>query len=383
MVLALSGGAMPATADDSVLPSSPKRFPELLPFVERNELAGAVALVANKDAILVEEAIGFADIDRKKPMQIDSIFWIASQSKPITAAAVMILVDEGKIQLDDPVEKYLPEFAHVLVSIEKDAAHQLLQPPNVKPTIRNLLNHTSGLPFKSNLEEPTLDLFPLRARVLSYAMTPLDFEPNTRYQYSNAGINTAARIIEVVSGKKFEDFLDQRLFQPLEMRDTTFWPSDEQTARIAHAYRPGPENQGLVETKIEQLFYPLTNRIERFPMPAGGLFATAQDLTHFYQMLLRQGEWRGKRVLSESAVHELTKRQTPIEMKESYGLGFSCGGSTFGHGGAYSTNTIADFDRDEILVWLVQHAGFPGKGGEAQQVFQQSARLFESQRDRK
>jgi CubicO group peptidase (beta-lactamase class C family) len=129
----------------------------------------------------------------KKPMQSDSLFWIASQSKPITAAVVMILVDEGKVRLDDPVEKYLPEFRGQMVVAEKDGEHVLLRRPKHPITVRNVLSHTSGLPFKSGIEEPTLDLYPLAARVRSYAMTPLDFEPDSKYQYSNEGINTAAR----------------------------------------------------------------------------------------------------------------------------------------------------------------------------------------------
>jgi CubicO group peptidase (beta-lactamase class C family) len=203
------------------------------PFVDRHELAGAVMLVADKDKVLAAEAVGWADIAAQKPMQTDSMFWIASQSKPVTAAALMMLVDEGKVNVDDPVEDYLSEFQGQMVAVEKDADHVLLRRPSHPITVRNVLSHTSGLPFKSALEEPTLDLFPLVARVRSYAMTPLEYEPDSKYQYSNAGINTAARIIEVATGTPFEQFLDERLFQPLGMKDTTFWPSEEQVARIA------------------------------------------------------------------------------------------------------------------------------------------------------
>ena len=213
-------------------------------FVDRQELAGAVMLVADKDKVLAVEAVGWADIAAQKPMQADSLFWIASQSKPITAAALMMLVDEGKVNVDGPVENYLPEFQGQMVVVEKDADQVLLRRPKHPITVKNMLSHTSGLPFKSALEEPTLDLFPLAARVRSYAMTPLEFEPDSKYQYSNAGINTAARIIEVVAGMSFERFLDERLFQPLGMKDTTFWPSEEQVARIAKSYKPGPATRG-------------------------------------------------------------------------------------------------------------------------------------------
>lgn len=343
------------------------------PFVDREELAGAVMLVATRDRVLTVEAVGFRDVAPKQPMPKDALFWIASQSKPITAAAVMLLVDEGKVRLDDPVEKYLPEFKGQMVVAEKDAEHLLLKKPGHPITVREVLNHTSGLPFKSGLEEPTLDLFPLSARVRSYGMTPLDFEPGTRYQYSNAGINTAARVIEVVTGTPFEKFLDERLFQPLGMKDTTFWPNESQVARLAKAYKVGPEKRGLEETTISQLYYPLTDDRQRFPMPAGGLFSTAQDVVRFYQMLLNHGELDGTRYLSENAVKELTTRQTPAELGQSYGLGFATTETTFGHGGAYSTNTTADRKTGLITVWLVQHASFPGEGAKAQQVFRRAA----------
>lgn len=345
----------------------------ILPFVEKNELAGAVMLVATKDQVLTAEAVGWADIDGKKPMATDSLFWIASQSKPITGAALMILVDEGKVKLDDPVEKFLPEFRGQMVEVEKDADHKLLRKPKHPITVRNILAHTSGLPFRSAIEVPTLDLFPLSARVRSYAMTPLQFEPDTKYEYSNAGINTAGRIIEVVTGKSFEQFLDERLFTPLGMKDTTFWPSEAQVSRIAKAYRPGKGNLGLVETRIEQLYYPLSDRINRFPMPAGGLFSSGQDIARFYQMLLNQGKFEGKRILSEQSVKELTSRQTPANLPASYGLGFSVGGDQFGHGGAYSTNTSANTRQGLIYIWLVQHAGFPGEGNKSQGEFMKAA----------
>ncbi len=343
------------------------------PFVEKQELAGAVMLVANKEKVLAVQAVGWEDIAAKKPMTADSIFWIASQSKPITAAALLVLVDEGKVKLDDPVEKYLPEFRGLMYIAEQDDGHKLLKKPTHPPTIRNVLSHTSGMSFSSVLEAPTLDALPLSIRVRSYALTPLEFDPDTAYRYSNAGINTAARIIEVVTGTPFDKFLDERFFQPLGMPDATFWPTAEQAARIAKSYKAGENNKGLQETTIGQLHYPLTDHVERFPMPAGGLFATAHDLSRFYQMLLNGGQLDGKRYLSEAAVKELTTRQTPATMKESYGLGFGVSNTTFGHGGAYSTNTTAETDKGLILIWLVQHASFPGEGNQSQDMFRNAA----------
>src|ERR1017187_1751561 len=189
----------------------------LQPFVDNHSLAGAVTLVANGEKVLSLEAIGFADVAAGKPMRSDALFWIASQSKPMTATALMMLVDEGKVNLDDPVTKFLPEFNDQWLAVERDSDHVLLKRPKHRVTVRHVLSHTSGMAFKSAMEQPTLDLLRLRDAVRSYAMMPLQFEPGTQYQYSNAGINTAGRIIEVVSGMPYEAFMEQRLFEPLGM----------------------------------------------------------------------------------------------------------------------------------------------------------------------
>lgn len=347
--------------------------PALRPYVEKRELAGAVMLVADKDKVLALEAVGQADIAGSKPMATDSLFWIASESKAMTAVAVLMLVDEGKIGLDDPVEKYLPEFRGQMVVAEKDGAHILLRKPSHPITLREVLCHTSGLPFKSALEEPTLDGLPLAAAVRSYALTPLQSEPGAKYQYSNAGINTAARVLEVVSKMKYEDFMQQRLFEPLGMKDTTFWPSSEQVARLAKTYRPTKDKAGLEEGPLAQLLKPLTDREHRFPMPAGGLFSTAADTARFCRMLLNRGELDGRRYLSETVWKELTTRQTTPTIKESYGFGLSVGPDGFGHGGAQATHMDIRTKDGLVLVWMVQHAGFPGEGAKAQGAFRKAA----------
>jgi CubicO group peptidase (beta-lactamase class C family) len=369
---ALPVALLPAWANDTAAAQTKKITDVLQPFVDNHTLAGAVTLVADKDKVLSVDAVGYADVAAKTLMGIDALFWIASQSKPITAAALMMLVDEGIIKLDDPVEKYLPEFKGQWLVVEKDKDHQLLKKPKQAITVRHILSHTSGLPFASAMEQPTLDQLSLRDAARSYAMTPLLFEPGSKYQYSNAGINTAGRIIEVVSGMRYEEFLQKRLFGPLGMKDTTFWPNDAQLKRLAKAYKPNKAKTGLEETTIGQLKYPLSD-LHRQPMPAGGLFATAGDVGRFCQMMLAGGEFHGKRLLSQAAVKEMTTRQTADGIKESYGLGWAIGGSTFGHGGAFATNMTVDTKRGLITVFLVQHAGFPGDGGKSQGAFRKAA----------
>lgn len=343
--------------------------PLLQPFVDRHELAGAIGMVVDKDRVLSVTPVGFADIAGRKAMKPDALFWIASQTKPMTAVAVMMLVDEGKVALDDPVEKHLPEFRGQMVIAEKDDAHVLLRKPAHPISVREVLNHTSGMPFQSALESPTHDIVPLAALVRSYAITPLVSEPGTRYAYSSAGINVAGRIIEVVSGMAYEDFMEQRLFKPLGMRDTTFWPNAQQSRRLAKSYRPDATKTNLSEFNIVQLKYPLSDRVHRFPIPAGGLFSTAQDTARFCQLMLNRGVWRGRRYLSESAFQELTRRQTPATMKESYGLCFAIGPDWFGHGGAQATQMEIRPTKGLALIWMVQHVGFPGEGAKAQAAF--------------
>lgn len=370
--LSLSFSSLPAIAAALVLVSASSRASDpiasvLQPFVDQHILAGAVTLVADKDKVLDVTTVGYADLAAKKPMDAEALFWIASMSKPITAAAFMILVDESKVNVNDPVEKYLPEFKGQRVA-EKSGSkdHPAVGPahaPKHPILVRNVLSHTSGLPFKSPIEEPTLDQKPLAERVQSYAKLELEFEPDTKYQYSNAGINTAGRIIEVVSGMSYEDFLQKRLFDPLGMKDTTFWPAEAQIARIAKSYKANKDKTDIEETPVGQLRYPLNDRANRFPMPAGGLFSTAGDCAKFCQMLLNGGIYKGQRLLSETSVQQMTSKQTAPEIATPYGFGFSAGGGTFGHGGAYSTNMTVDPAKGLITVFMVQNAGWRSEEG--------------------
>jgi len=341
----------------------------LQPFVDSHTLAGAVTLVASKEKILSLEAVGWADIAASRPMKTDALFWIASQSKPMTATALMMLVDEGKVNVDDPVEKYLPEFQGQWLAVEQDKEHVLLKKPARSIVVRDILSHTSGMPFSSRLEREgdalKIDRLSLREAVLSYALTPLNSEPGTKYAYSNAGINTAGRIVEVVSGMPYEEFMTRRLFKPLGMVDTTLWPSQKQIGRLAKSYKPDAAKNGLEETPIDQLSYPLTDH-KRGPSPAGGFFSTATDLSIFCRMILNGGIYLGKRYLSESAVGQMTSTQTR-DLPEAYGFGWSTDrkpGSSFGHGGAYSTNMQIDPQHQLITIFMVQHAGYPSPDGD-------------------
>jgi CubicO group peptidase (beta-lactamase class C family) len=327
----------------------------LQPFVDHHTIPGAVTLVATKDEILSINAVGYADLAERRPMRADSLFWIASQSKSMTAAALMMLVDEGKVNTEDPVEKYLPEFKGQMYVAEKDQDHVLLKKPGHPIRIREILSHSSGLPFSSPIERPTLDALTLCEAVRSYAMSPLDSDPGTKYNYSNAGINTAGRIIEVVSGMPYEKFMEERLFKPLGMKDTTFWPNEEQLTRLSRCY--GAKDGELVASNIGQLSYPLNDLENRHPMPAGGLFSTATDVARFCQMILNKGEFEGRRYLTEASVKAMTTKETSSAIKMDYGFGLMTGGDKASHGGAAGTHMLINQRLGLVTVYMVQQAG--------------------------
>jgi CubicO group peptidase (beta-lactamase class C family) len=341
----------------------------LQPLASNHTIAGAVTLIANENRIVYLKAVGFRDLTTEEPMPVDALFWIASTSKPMTVSALMMLVDEGKVNLDDPVEKYLPEFKGQMVGPRHpDAASNgqptgsptqpvKLAPANHPIRVREILSHTSGLPFRSAAQPAALDLLPLKDAVRSYAAEPLLFQPGTEYEYSNEGINTAARIIEVVSGIPYEQFMQQRLFDPLGMTDTTFWPNAAQTSRLAKTYKLDAQTKDLKEVPISQLTYPLNDRIHRFPMPAGGLFSTATDVSIFCQMLLNGGTFHGRQYLSKAAIHQMTSQQNSGFGGHSYGLGLSLDKGSFGHGGAFKNAMEIDPASGRILVFMVQQDG--------------------------
>ena len=358
-------------AAQSPEPAGGKMAAALQPFVDGHSIAGAVVLVASKDKVLDVETVGYSDLAGQKPMKADDLFWIASMSKPMAATALMMLVDEGKVNVDDSVEKYLPEFQGQMVAVERDADHMLLQKPVHPILVRNVLSHTSGLPFLSRVIHH-IDQYPLSEAVVTYAMSPLNFQPDSKYQYANAGIDTAGRIVEVVSGMPYEQFLAKRLFEPLGMKDTTFFPGEEQLARLAKAYKLNKDQSALVELPIEQLSYPLT-RHDRYPSPAGGLFSTAADCGRFCQMILNGGTFEGRKYLSEAAVRQMTSTQDGDLQNHGkgeggYGFGFSTSAKAHGdsgtvpvaecgHGGAYATNMTIDPQHGLVFIFMIQHAG--------------------------
>ena len=222
---------------------------------------------------------------------------------------------------------------------------------------------------------------------MSYSKTPLQFEPGSRWSYSNAGINVLGRIVEVVSDTPFAEYLQARVLDPCGMKDTTFWPSPAQAKRIASSYRPD-SNGKLQPVDVYFLKGGLSNR-KRTPYPAGGLYSTAADVVAFYQMMLNDGTYKGKRVLKKESVTLITRTQTG-DIKTgfvdgmSWGLGFqvvktpmevtaSLSAGTYGHGGAYATQSWADPKTGRIVVLMIQRAGFRnGDNSPVRKAFQEA-----------
>ncbi len=354
-------------------------------FVEDGTISGAVTIVADPHRVLSLNTVGAADLRSQKPMRADSLFWIASMTKPIAAIAVLMMQDEHRLNVEDPVEKYLPEFKNQWLIQEKSSNTVTLIRPARPIIIRDLLTHTSGL---ADAPSPRTDAT-LAELVMAYSQLPLRFPPGSKWEYCNSGINTLGRIVEVVSGQRIENFFQRRIFNPLRMKDTTFWPTPSQARRLARTYQPGKDGNGLEATEIFFIKGELSDR-RRTPLPAGGLFSTASDVTLLYQMILNGGTLDGKRLLSRESVGLMTRTQTG-DLKTGFTEGMSWGfgfqvvkepqgitamlsTGTFGHGGAYATQSWADPKKDLIYVLMIQRAGFPnGDNSPVRQAFQETA----------
>src|SRR5438132_10006115 len=205
-------------------------------FVDQGTIAGCVTLVARHGAVASLEAVGFTDLDRKKPMRSDAIFQIHSMTKPVTATGIMLLMEEGKLSLGDPVEKHLPEFRGMWVIESQDAGKtRLLRRPARAITIRDLLTHTSGMSLNPppGIGELHGALHNTLAEAVGFfSQQPLEFEPGSKWQYSNTGMATAGRIIEVLSGMPYEKFVEVRIFRSLGMKDSYIYPPPEKYDRI-------------------------------------------------------------------------------------------------------------------------------------------------------
>jgi CubicO group peptidase (beta-lactamase class C family) len=330
--------------------------------LDAHEVAGAITVVGGPDRLLHLDAAGYADIASQRPMTPDTIFWIASMSKPVTAAALMMLQEEGKLDIHDPVSKFIPEFA-------------ALKAPDGQPariTIEHIMNHTSGLGEISYAEAARCAT--LEQAVALYVTKPLQFTPGAKWAYCQSGINTGGRIIEIASGQSLPEFLKERLFDPLGMKDTTFYLDDEQAARLATSYSRSDDG-ALTPSPIRFLNGTAPTSHDRFPAANGGLFSTATDYARFARMILNEGTLDGRRFLKPETVKlmtslhtgDLTTGFTPgngwgigwCVVRQPQGASAALAPGSFGHGGAYGTQIWIDPARRRYFLLMVQRADYP------------------------
>lgn len=334
--------------------------------IAKQEIAGAVTAVVEKDRVLHLGAVGNAKLGNdtdleSEPMAQDSIFWIASMSKPVTGVCVMQLVDQGKLSLEDPIDRFLPEMLELRDESGKKRTI----------TVAQLLNHTSGM---RELSEPYSSKTLAEASA-KYANTgTLHFAPGSKWQYSQTSINTAARIVEVLSGMSFDEYAQKFLFEPLGMKDTGFYLTDDQAKRLAVSYTRN-EQGVLVTAPIFLLAGKKATDRERSPAANGGLFSTAADYAKFCQMLLADGSFHGKAILSKAAVTRLRTPSTGnlttgFTPGNAWGVGVCVvvkpqgvtemlAAGTYGHGGAYGTQAWIDPVAGRAYILMVQRANFP------------------------
>jgi len=345
--------------------------------IASREIAGAVTLVVDRTSVRHLSAEGLQDIAAGTPMRPDTLFWIASMTKPITGVAVMMMVDEGRLSLDDPVSRHIPEFAGLL-----DASGQ-----RVKVTVRQLLTHTSGLGELTGSQWKECRTL---ADTIPYVVAhPVLFPPGTQWSYCQSGINTAARIVEVLSGQSFPEFLEKRLFGPLGMRDTTFYLRRDQLPRLAAAYSRNADGQ-LVEAQNFLLMGRAPDSTDRLPAANGGLFSTAPDYGRFCQMLLNSGSFRGRQLLTPEAVRTLRSVHSGslatgftsgngwgigvCVVREPQGVTAMLSPGSFGHGGAFGTQAWIDPVKGLAYILMVQRADFPNAdASDVRREFQETA----------
>jgi CubicO group peptidase (beta-lactamase class C family) len=312
--------------------------PALQAFVDSGKVGGIYAVIARNGHISYEQTFGWADIERRRPLERDAVFRIFSMTKPVVAAGALKLVDQGKISLDDPVSKYIPSFANVRVFAGGTADAPITQPADSAMTIRHLLVHTNGLAY--GLTHSPVDSIFARAALYNPAWTlaafadsvarlPLHFSPGTRWSYSSA-IDIVGRVIEVASGQTLDVFLHEQIFRPLGMHDTSFRWTEDLLKRATTLYQPGPNGTLQVVTGgLMRMYEPEA----RFLWGSGGLLSTPDDYLRFAQMLLNRGQFNGVRVLSESSVAEMTRNQLSPQLMAQVrsmldaGYGFGLAGS--------------------------------------------------------
>ncbi len=373
-IMLIASVAIITTGCQSV-PDAPKKAETtfakdaLMPFVQSGQLPGAIN-VFYKNGIQETTCVGYADVAAKRPITMNDVYMQCSQTKGFCGVTIAMLIEEGKISLDDPVSKYLPEFRELWVlKSNQDGVKTLVKAKNTL-TIRMVMNHTGGFPFEICAKQGNIKGggwsggAPIRQTAAIAAASPLLFEPGTKMKYSNTGIDIGAAIVEVVTGQRWEDFLKERFLIPLGMNSSSFRPTDRQLETQVEMYdcvKDAPAKYRR-QNNMQQRPY---NGPNVFASAGAGLWTTANDQLKFYKMLMNLGVGdNGARILKEETVRELLAKSTRPKGMGGYSLGLTAPeedqeNSWFGHGGAWGTNCMVNWHRKELKLWVVQLCGKP------------------------
>ena len=399
LALPLGAASSVPTAKPEDVGVSSERLQRITQMIQRRiaagEMTGAVTIVARKGKIVHLDVQGVMDLDSKKPMAKDTMFRVASMTKPVTGVAIMMMIEEGKVRLNDPVSRYIPEFKNLKVAIAQPApagrgAPQAAAPapaaggrgagsaPNFytvpadrEITVKDLLTHVSGLASgpmsNSTAQAPGVARKPtdkLADYIPRLGGSALEFQPGSRWAYSaQAGFDTLGRIVEIASGIPLDQFFRQRIFDPLGMKDISFWPSEQQWPRVASVYTRGAN--GLTKNQN-----PNGMSSQVYFMGSGGLISTAEDYIPYGVMLANGGQLNGKRLLSPKTIEmmrsvHVSDTLTGRQPGEGYGLsvrvvndhakrGTLLSDGSFGWSGAYGTHFFVDPKEQVVAVLMVQ-----------------------------
>ncbi len=352
-------------------------------YVDDGLLSGVVTMASRGNKIVHYESVGYRDVEAQAPMTPDTIFRIYSMTKPVTGAALMILYEDGKFKLSDPVGKYIPELAdlQVFAGVDDDG-NMITEPADHPMTIRELMSHTGGLSYgifaqsgvdTAYVEAGILDANDTNAEfVAKLGQIPLKHQPGSRWEYSVA-VDVQGYLVEVLSGQTFGEFLNDRLFEPLGMTDTDFHVPEEKLNRFAQMYVYGPEGQLIPSEMFPTADFTVDMAFES---GGGGLVSTANDYMRFSQMLLNGGELDGERILAPLTVALMSRDQTPKGMEGPmsgagngtvFGLDFavivdpveaeSYSAGEYYWGGAAGTWFWIDPVEDVVFIGMIQQAG--------------------------
>ena len=351
-------GALPVTTDLHAHGLNEQQLDSLADImqqaVDQQAIAGCSFLIVHRGEVVFREAFGFADVESERPFTTNELVPIASVSKPVLASVVMALVDQGKLTLDDPVEKYLPEFKDMKVKGGKSPIHQM--------TIRHLLSHTAGFWGNKRISAEKLDLIrnfqrPLGEAVSRMATYELEYQPGTKFVYSGSGFCVAGRVAEVVLNQSLEQIAQEVLFRPLGLSHTTYLPSKEirKTVPTAYSRRSG----GVLERQPSR-----TGGELRFILPGGSLFTTLDELATFGAMHLEDGMCHEKQILSKKSIDEMRRFQSRQTATRRYGLGWFCENiddqglaDRVYHGGAMGAYLVVDRNRELVGAFLIHQPG--------------------------